>query len=326
MLSSSEIYSDEDLREPLAFETEIEATAWTERSKNGFDCCAFPKVESPAIEFNWFPLVPLRKLSDCRGPRFPGKRLSQFLPIGETDYAPRVDVEHQIRHTLLRGGDWLRVSDYLADDWDFEKLRIQAHENLLARNLQTFADQLVWLVLDFESAPWQKHSELPAVGVSTFWASWQLERHLIGFCRKVWSGEGVSSAHLEDARRFVRWTIADYVAYVQNLGLRPHTSESGGPTLKRRHGPLPDMKNHRKVQKLLASFGPNWRDQPENFAEIAEALDDAKIPIPPNWEKGQPKASDWLDGLTHKKENFIKALDYRLKMAARETVCTEDPE
>lgn len=83
----------------------------------------------------------------------------------------------------------------------------------------------------------------------------------------------------------------------------------------RRYGPQPDMESHRRVHEIVSKY-PNWKGQKELEA-ICEKLTVAGIAIPESWRTRRQPANDWVGGLETDKELTIKAIEYRLRQAAR---------
>jgi len=84
-----------------------------------------------------------------------------------------------------------------------------------------------------------------------------------------------------------------------------------------RTGPKPDYETAKRVAAAVEQVAPHgdWRSK---WAEIAEALDKEEIPCPSTWtkkSKGVDRCTGWADQL--EKSLVVKAIDYRLKQAAR---------
>jgi hypothetical protein len=106
----------------------------------------------------------------------------------------------------------------------------------------------------------------------------------------------------------------------KRTGLEVAKNSAGimGPKSKR--GPKANMKFHHDVAGAVNSFGfgTQWKEL-SNLEQIAEKLDSLKINPPPKWAMRHPPARSWSRALGHYPDVVRKALDYALKMAAKDT-------
>jgi hypothetical protein len=83
---------------------------------------------------------------------------------------------------------------------------------------------------------------------------------------------------------------------------------------KARRGPKAKMKFHRAVAKMVRSYGPNWKKRLE---QIVRKLDKSKLPPSTAWAKRNPPARSWERAWLHHPDVVLKAIEYSLKMAAK---------
>jgi hypothetical protein len=98
----------------------------------------------------------------------------------------------------------------------------------------------------------------------------------------------------------------------RNVQARPEKQPS-----RRRRGPRPDMKSHRKVAQIIKRCGSDWQEAAA-LEKACLALDHNKIPTSKSWAKLNPPALSWERALLYHRDRVIKAIAYRLQQAAEE--------
>jgi hypothetical protein len=92
------------------------------------------------------------------------------------------------------------------------------------------------------------------------------------------------------------------------------------PRAKR--GPKANMDFHRAVAEVVNSFGMNWQGD-SSLDRIARELEGRKIPSLKSWLHRSPPARSWGRAVEQHSHVVRKALEYSLKMVARDT--TQSP-
>jgi hypothetical protein len=87
---------------------------------------------------------------------------------------------------------------------------------------------------------------------------------------------------------------------------------------KTKRGPKANMGFHRAVAGVVRTYGPNWKKRLE---QIAGRLDKRTRDLPPPaiWATRNPPARSWKRAVEYYLAVVRKALDYSLKMAAKDT-------
>ena len=92
-------------------------------------------------------------------------------------------------------------------------------------------------------------------------------------------------------------------------------SRTGATKAPRRHGPKADMEFYRKAAEVISKFGPSWKEETESVCEL---LDEAGVAVSNAWKK--QTWGSWVDASNEtSRENIVKAVEYRLRMASRQT-------
>jgi hypothetical protein len=93
------------------------------------------------------------------------------------------------------------------------------------------------------------------------------------------------------------------------------SSASPAPKPQRKRGPRPDIENHQKVATIIRRYEDDWILD-ENLAEICEALDHQKVPIPKTWpSRRDAKSHTWSRAFQNYPTLVIKAIKDRCKAA-----------
>lgn len=86
---------------------------------------------------------------------------------------------------------------------------------------------------------------------------------------------------------------------------------------KSKTGPKPRMDFHHAVADVVRLFDTKWK-QPPNLERIAKELKMRKIPPLKSWGKRERPAQSWTRAVEYYPDVVRKALEYSLKMAARD--------
>jgi len=92
------------------------------------------------------------------------------------------------------------------------------------------------------------------------------------------------------------------------------TPVAGDGAVVRRPGRKPDAGVNRRIAGIVEPFGSNWRD---HLADICEALDKDKVPLPRSKKWTTKGCADWTDVLGDDQEGLVKALQHRLDWVAQ---------
>lgn len=87
---------------------------------------------------------------------------------------------------------------------------------------------------------------------------------------------------------------------------------------KRRHGPLPAMEIHRKIEGVVKKYGGKWREE-ATMEEIVAQLDRENVPIREKWSLWKRRTRIWKRAFDYYPNRVRQAIDYSLKMASRDT-------
>lgn len=85
---------------------------------------------------------------------------------------------------------------------------------------------------------------------------------------------------------------------------------------KKKRGPQPKMEFHLAVAAVVRSSGPNWK---EHLEQIAGKLGKRKVPPLAVWMNRKPSARSWTQAVEYYPALVVKALEYSLEMAAKDT-------
>jgi hypothetical protein len=72
----------------------------------------------------------------------------------------------------------------------------------------------------------------------------------------------------------------------------PEVREPEKKVAQSRHGPKPDLENHRKVAEIVKPYGDEWKEE-KSLAKICKTLDREKIACPEKWQYRKSPARTW---------------------------------
>jgi hypothetical protein len=260
-------------------------------------------------------------LQSCVGSIFQGKRVLEWLPRDQIA-APQVLTSEAVTARLVEvglqelGGETAWPACCLDLDWKFEEIEREARKleghNYAGRDYFSLRE-VVWRALgDFDVVLVSRHPSASASAIAHFWRSWQIYRHVMGFCGEKLANSVAAAAFAfgwENTSEAGQFALRQLSSYARTISMAPdqasgaipgqmaEASPDVGETLAsghrskvpepanvapqvlnpgKRRGRPPDHQRRDAIHTAVNKYGDEWR---EHLEEIFSELNNQEVPL-----------------------------------------------